>query len=233
MKLELTFEEKQALEKQHKKERDRRIADRIKAVLLFAEGWEQLQIAQALRIRPETVHDHLEDYRDSKKLKPENGGSQSLLTPEQAAELIKHLEIHTYCKASEICEYVKRTWNVEFSVSGMTQWLHHNRFSYKQPKGIPAKEDTQKQAEFIQHYEDLLNTLPEDEPIEFGDGVHPTMATQVTYGWIRTGSEKPILTTGSRTRMNLMGLSTWRLWALPLGLMRRWIALLWKGIFKN
>lgn len=205
MKLELTFEEKQALEKQHKRERDRRIADRIKAVLLFAEGWEQLQIAQALRIRPETVHDHLEDYRDSKKLKPENGGSQSLLTPEQAAELIKHLEIHTYCKASEIRDYVKRTWDVELSVSGMTQWLHHNKFSYKQPKGIPAKADAQKQAEFIQHYEDLLNTLPEDEPVEFGDGVHPTMATQVTYGWIRTGTEKPILTTGSRTRMNLMG----------------------------
>lgn len=68
MKLELTVEEKEALEKQHKRERDRRIADRIKAVLLFAEGWSQLQIAQALRICSETVHDHLEDYRESKKL---------------------------------------------------------------------------------------------------------------------------------------------------------------------
>ena len=66
----LTSEEKRDLEKAHRTQRDRRIADRIKAVLLHAEGWSQLQIAQALRIRPETVHDHLKDYEDSKKLKP-------------------------------------------------------------------------------------------------------------------------------------------------------------------
>ncbi len=63
MKIELTKEDKQELETLHKGERDRRVADRIKAVLLFSEGWTQLQISQALRLRPETIHDHLEDYR--------------------------------------------------------------------------------------------------------------------------------------------------------------------------
>lgn len=33
----------------------------------------------------------------------------------------------------------------------------------------------------------------------------PTMATKVTYGWIRTGTNKPIATTGSKVRMNIMG----------------------------
>lgn len=205
MKLEITSEEKQALEKQHKRERDRRIADRIKAVLLHAEGWSQLQIAQALRIHADTVHDHLEDYKKYGKLKPENGGSQSLLSQEQTAQLIQHLECHTYAKASEICAYVKTTWGVVFRVSGMTKWLRHNNFSYKKPHGVPAKADCEKQAEFIRYYENQLNTLPEDEPVEFGDGVHPTMATKIAYGWIRTGTDKPILTTGSRTRLNLMG----------------------------
>ena len=84
-------QEKQDLEKQHKRERDRRVADWIKAVLLHTEGWSQIQIAQALRLHVDTVHDHLEDYKKSRKLKLENGGSQSLLPPEQAAELIRHL----------------------------------------------------------------------------------------------------------------------------------------------
>ncbi len=217
MKLELSPEEKQALEKQHKRERDGRVRDRIKAVLLCAEGWSQLQIAQALRIRVETVHDHLEDYRKSKKLKPENGGSQSLLTQDQTAELIKHLEARTYTRAAEICGYVKQTWNVDFSVSGMTHWLRHNKFSYKKPQGFPAKADPQKQAEFIHYYEDLLNALPEDEPVEFGDGVHPTMATKITYGWIRTGTDKPILTTGSKMRVNLMGSINLETMAITIG----------------
>lgn len=205
MKLLLTTEEKEDLEIRHKRERDGRIKDRIKAVLLFCEGWSQIQIAQALRIKPATVHDHLEDYRNSKKLKPENGGSGSSLTAIQTAEIIDHLEVNTYLKAEDICAYIEQRYMVRFTVSGMTKWLTRNNFSYKKPKGTPAKADSQKQAEFIQYYEQLLNTISEEEPVEFGDGVHPTMATKVTYGWIRVGTVKPILTTASRTRVNLMG----------------------------
>jgi transposase len=207
MKIELTKEEKQELETQHKRERDRRVADRIKAVLLFSEGWTQFQISQALRLRPETIHDHLEDYRRSRKLKPENGGSAPHLSADQIEAVTTHLETNTYLKVEDICAYVQRTYRVTFTVSGMTKWLHHHKFSYKKPKGTPAKADPVKQAAFIEFYENLLNTTNEDEPIEFGDGVHPTQATKVTYGWIRQGREheKPIATTASRTRLNLVG----------------------------
>jgi transposase len=207
MKIELTKEEKQELETQHKRERDRRVADRIKAVLLFSEGWTQFQISQALRLRPETIHDHLEDYRRSRKLKPENGGSAPHLSADQIEAVTTHLETNTYLKVEDICAYVQRTYRVTFTVSGMTKWLHHHKFSYKKPKGTPAKADPVKQAAFIEFYENLLNTTNEDEPIESGDGVHPTQATKVTYGWIRQGREheKPIATTASRTRLNLVG----------------------------
>jgi transposase len=205
MEITLTPQEKSDLEIQHKKERDRRVADRIKAVLLCSEGWNQVQISQALRIRPETVHQHLDDYNNSKKLKPENGGSKGHLTLAQASELIAHLELTTYVKASDICAYVQEKYQVEFSESGMKHWLYRQEFSYKKPKGTPSKADPEKQQKFVEYYEDLLNTLPEDEPVEFGDGVHPTMATKVTYGWIRKGQTKTIPTTASRTRMNLMG----------------------------
>ena len=205
MKIVLTIIEKEALELQHSKERDRRVADRIKAVLLTAEGWTQKQIAQALRIRYETVQDHLNDYQNSKKLKPENGGSKSHLNPDQTAQLMSHLEANTYLKSEHVCAYVEQTFGVKFTVSGMTKWLTRNGFSYKKPKGTPAKADPEKQAEFIRYYENLLNTLPEMEPVEFADAVHPTMATKVTYGWIRKGQDKLIATTASRTRINLLG----------------------------
>src|SRR5471030_71652 len=117
MKIVLTIIEKEALELQHSKERDRRVADRIKAVLLTAEGWTQKQIAQALRIRYETVQDHLNDYKNSKKIKPENGGSQSHLNPFQTSELISHLEDNTYIKAEHICSYIEQRFGVKFTVS--------------------------------------------------------------------------------------------------------------------
>ncbi|MDF5662799.1 IS630 family transposase, partial [Vibrio parahaemolyticus] len=39
--------------------------------------------------------------------------------------------------------------------------------------------------------------------------VHPTQSTKLSYGWIRKGQDKVIETTGSRTRLNIIG-------ALPL-----------------
>lgn len=205
MKIELSSTEKEQLERQHKTERDRRVADRIKAVLLRSEGWEQKQIAQALRIRYETVQDHLQDYQNLGKLKPANGGSQSQLSAEQSDQLVHHLEETTYLKAELICAYVEETFGVSFTISGMTKWLVRQGFSYKKPKVTPAKADAAAQEKFIKYYDHLLNTTPEEEPILFSDGVHPTMATKVTQGWIRKGKDKPIATTASRTRLNLLG----------------------------
>ncbi len=77
MSIELTSEAKAFLEKEHKKERDKRICDRIKAVLLKSERWILEEIAQALRIHEETVRTHWDDDRREQKLKPENGDQRA------------------------------------------------------------------------------------------------------------------------------------------------------------
>ncbi|MBT0124179.1 IS630 family transposase, partial [Vibrio campbellii] len=45
MKIVLTLEQKQQLEQMHDTERDSRVCDRIKAVLLASEGWSQVMIS--------------------------------------------------------------------------------------------------------------------------------------------------------------------------------------------
>ena len=205
MKQFLTSSEENDLKFQHRHEKNRRIADRMKAVLLANRGWPAVRIAEALFLDDETVSRHIKEYKEEQKLHINSGGSTSKLTPEQSSDLTEHLMEHVYVKVSDICSYVLSVYGVFYTVPGMTSWLNSHKFSFKKPKGTPAKADLKKQAEWIEGYEKLLNTLPEDEPVEFGDGVHPTMATKVTYGWIRTGTDKPIATTGNRTRMNLMG----------------------------
>lgn len=201
----LSEEEREKLRFQHRRERDRRIAERIKAVLLKDLGWTNRQIAIALMLDEETIAQHVNDYRKSKKLKPENGGSVAKFSKAQTTELIAHLEQFTYTNVQDICVMVLEEHGVKYTRTGMTDWLHAHKFSYKQPKGTPAKADREAQLAFIDEYNRLLKTTPEEEPIEFLDGVHPTMATKVTCGWIRTGKEKEIATTASRTRINLLG----------------------------
>ena len=201
----LSDEQKKDLELRHRYEDDGRLRDRIKAVLLKSEGWKNKAIAQALRIHEETVRQHLTDWSTDEKLKPENGGSYSKLNDTQSRALESHLEETTYTRVIDICAYIEQAYGVRYTVSGLTKWLHHHRFSYKHPKTVPAKADLAKQEEFIGKYIELVAETPANEPILFMDSAHPTMATKVVCGWIRKGLDKPIAQTASRTRVNVMG----------------------------
>lgn len=203
--LYLNPEEKAELELCHQSCTNRKEADRIKAVLLRSEGWTVPQISQALRLHQSTIIKHIEAYKKTGKLKNESGGSQSHLTDEQSQALITHLEENTYAHNHQIVLYIKERFGVSYTVSGLHKWLERNGFSYKKPKGLPHKSDPQLQEEFIEKYEALKEEIGEKEPILFMDSVHPTQATKLTYGWIRTGKTKHVGTTASRTRLNIIG----------------------------
>jgi transposase len=205
MSSQLSTAQKDALETRHRVERDGRVRDRIKAVLLKSEGWTNKAIGQALRIHPETVAQHLHDWTEEEKLKPENGGSEGKLNGQQTRALEQHLQDKTYLKVSDICGYVAQTWQVVYTVSGMTKWLQAHGFRFKQPKATPAKADIRQQEAFIETYLKLLEDTPAHDPILFIDAVHPTMATKISCGWIKKGVDKPIATTASRTRVNIIG----------------------------
>lgn len=82
--------------------------------------------------------------------------------------------------------------------------LHHHGFSYKYPKGVPHKFDAEKQVDFIKKYTEF-EAQAVDEQILFMNAMHPTQATKVSCGWIKKEHDKAIETTGSRTRLNLVG----------------------------
>jgi transposase len=126
----LSSEQKDYLELRHRYEGDKRVADRIKAVLLKNEGWKNKAIAQALRIHEETVRYYITDWTSDEKLKPENRGSYSKLDDAQTRVLERHLEETTYTLVIDICAYIERTLGVRYTVSGLTKWLYQHRFSY-------------------------------------------------------------------------------------------------------
>ena len=205
MNILLTEEQKIKLETQHRKERNGKVRDRVKAILLSSENWTQPQIAQALRINETTVATHIQEYLDKNKLKNESGGSSSKLTVEQTNELICHLEKNTYPDTKKIIAYVQKTYAVQYTQQGMYNWLKHNKFSYKAPKGVPLKCDIASQNAFKEKYNNIKSNLLEGEKILFMDSVHPTQATKISSGWIRKGVEKMIATVAGRSRINLTG----------------------------
>ncbi|MBW2986905.1 IS630 family transposase, partial [Candidatus Woesearchaeota archaeon] len=211
MKQFLSLEERDKLKIQHRKERDKRICDRIKAVLLFDDGWNYQEIAHVLLLSDEAVKQHIQEYCNSQKLQPENGGS---FIPKQAEELgfrrsqslgIQRSKEGPYLRVKEIVAHVEKVFGVAYTIAGMTDWLHAHGFSYKKPAVVPGKADKQAQEQWIKEYQELKNSLSLDEAICFIDGVHPTHNTKLAYGWIQKGKRKEILTNTGRQRINLSG----------------------------
>lgn len=201
----LSDEERVHLKLKHKQERDKRICDRIKAVLLYDKGWTLMQIAEALLLSDDVIRQHINEYKASQKLKPENGGSSEKLSEEQSKCLIEHLQEYTYLYVKDIIAYVEAAYKVSYTVSGMQCWLRRHTFSYKKPSLVPGKANEEQQRLWIAEYETLKAQLPSNETICFMDGVHPTHNTQLAYGWIRKGFRKEICANSGRSRINLSG----------------------------
>lgn len=205
MNIRLSPEQIAALEAQHRQRRDRRVCDRIRCVLLSAQGWSTAMIAQSQLIHETTVLRHIADYHDEEKLTSDNVGSQEHLCSAHSAELICLLTEDVQVSTASIVALVRERFGVSHSIPGMNKWLHRNGFSWKKPTGVPHKFSEEKQQQFMAEYEALKLTAGDKEPILFMDAVHPTQSTKLSGGWIRRGERKPVKTTGSRTRMNIIG----------------------------
>jgi len=205
MERKLSTQERIDLQTRHKKERDGRVRDRIKAVLAHDDGYSYSEISRLLLLDDETVRRHIKSYFYQHKLAPENGGSSSYLTVEESRHLKTHLTEKLYLHVKAICAYVQTQMGKSYSVSGMTKWLQANGFRYKKPHGVPAKADKEKQAEFIAHYEALKSSLGPDEAVFFADCTHPQHQTRLAYGWIPAGIRRAKPMTACQKRVNLIG----------------------------
>lgn len=201
----LTAVERAGLKARHRGERDKRICDRIKAVLLYDDGYKLLEIAKILLLSHEGVRKHLEDYHRQEKLATENGVSYSKLNNQQEAELIIHLEGNNYVYARDIGLYIERQYGVIYTLAGVIKLLHRLGFSYKKPKLIPGKIDLAKQEEFKLQYSLLKNNLAKDECIYFMDSVHPQYQTRARFGWIRKNVVKTLPSFSGWKRKHIIG----------------------------
>jgi transposase len=202
----ISSEEKLRLERRAKQTKDKHEHTRLCVILARSEGMSHELIAQVLRISVSSVYQYIMDYEKENKTQHDTrGGSVSKLNESQLKELIEHLETVTYLSAKEICNYVRKTYGVEYTTPGMTYWLKEHGFVYKAPVSVPGKLSVEKQEAFIEKYEELKANLPADEKIYFIDAVHPAHQSQSACGWIKKGEVKTLPTTNKQKLVHIIG----------------------------
>jgi transposase len=207
MKAFLAPQQREALIKEHRKERDGKRRDRIKVVLWSDEGVSQTEIARRLFISFDAVHDYLAAYQNEEgRLTPNYKGAQPILTEAESNQLSIHLEERVYTKTKDIQAHILKKLGKEMGLTTIRTWLKDHKFSYKKPVLRPKGADIEKQQAFIELYGKIMNEAAmTGDPVLFVDAVHPTQQTQATYGWFKKGKDKEIETTAGRKRVNLIG----------------------------
>lgn len=204
----LTEDEKIELISQHRSLKNKKIADRIKCILMLNKGMRPEQIAELLLISIKSINRYKEIY-DKKGfnglLNFEYRAYTGKLTAKQEKELKEDIRDNLFITSKEIRKHVEQNYGIKYTEGGLVITLHRLGFVYKKLKQVPANSDEDKQKAFVAMYDELKENLQPDEKIYFMDGVHPQHNSKSCYAWVEKGTEKQIKSNTGRQRVNING----------------------------
>lgn len=183
---------------------------RVTVLLLLDKGRSVSVIADDLGIDESTVYRYKQVYdADGLDVYLETNykGRCGLLSCVEISVLRKELELKLYTESKQIREYIRITFGIEYSESGVKNLLHRIGYSYKLTTEVPCEAQKDKQEQFLnQTLPTLLDEVEKGEAvIYYIDGVHPTHNSRSTYAWIERGRKKEQPTVSGRDRVNING----------------------------
>jgi transposase len=204
----LSQSERDSLKALHRKERDKKICDRVKAILLLDNGWSYDKIATALLLDSDTIRRYYTMYIDGGKealLSLSYSGRSSQLNQDQLDQLKSYVKDKSPTSSLEVATFVKQQFSLEYTTSGIVALLHRLGFVYKKPKLIPGKANAEEQEQFIEELQQIKAELKPEDEIIYMDGVHPQHNSKPAYGWFEKGVEATLKANSGRKRINING----------------------------
>jgi transposase len=191
-----------------KRAQDVRLAYRINAVILLGSDWTLEQVAEALLLDDETLRSYVSRYKAfgvGGLSQDKHTGSDCHLSASQLEQLKAFLDKGIRLSSAEPIEFVKTSFDVEYTPRGMGKLLKRLGYTYKKPKLVPGKANPEAQLEFLEDYQLITETLGTNDVVYFSDATHPTHNTMPAYGWIKKGERHEIKANSGRQRLNICG----------------------------
>jgi len=209
--LTLPGSEIKELQTQYKQERDRRIAERILCVILYAQGYDLKEIERILLVGIRTLKKWIRTFiaHGLDGLRQWGyEGQDCRLSDKQWAEVEEELAHKPYRRARDVAAFVKKRFGIEYTERGMQDLLRRKGYRYIKTRLVPGKVDEDKQREqreFIEGYFKLKAELGPKDRIYHVDAVHPTHNVKITYVWTKKGLRMRIRSNSGRKRYNILG----------------------------
>ncbi len=208
MNFKLTPKERKEIKQLHRFCKQRKHADKLKAILMLDDGFSCVEVGKILLLDDDTVRKYRGIYLNQGAealLTDNNKGSTSFLNLKQLEALEEHIIENTYMDSKGIVAWIEKEFTIVYSCSGINELLKRLGFVYKKPVLTPCKANVEKQEEFVREYKKLKENLVQEDQLYFMDGVHPQHNSIAHYGWIKKGQTKQLKTNNGRKRANING----------------------------
>lgn len=150
----LTRSQREELWRRYKQTNDRRIAERLHAILLLDEGRSAHDVSAILHLHPKTLKRWVRTFA--------TGGVDALcsfnylgntpsLSPVQLQQLTHWLDQQVR-STKEAISFVQEQFGLDYTESGMLKLLKRLDYRYKKPAQVPSKADTEAQAAWLASY---------------------------------------------------------------------------------
>src|SRR5436309_3193906 len=207
--IRLTPRQRQAIGERRRHAQDRRIYQRLSAVLWSDDGRTREEIAELLGVSTRQVGQWFRIFRNKgldELCTLHYQGDPGLLGPAQVERLKQEIAKGAFHNAEQIRTWVEQTWGVAYSISGLKDLLRRIGASYHKVSGFFGKADVQEQKDWVRKYRRQKREAGPKVRRYFVDACHPVWGVDLLYScWLLVGQRLYVGVGTGRKRLNILG----------------------------
>ena len=207
--IRLTPQQRQDISDRRRHAEDRRIFQRLSAVLWSDEGRSREVVADLLGVSTRQVGQWLRIFRNKgldELCTLHYQGDPGHLRPVQVQRLKQEIAKGVFHNAEQVRTWVQDTLGVAYSASGVKQLLHRIGASYHKVSGFFWKADVEEQKQFVRKYRRHKREAGPTTRRYFVDACHPVWGLDLLYScWLLVGQRFYVGVGNGRKRLNILG----------------------------
>jgi transposase len=207
--IRLTAQQRHEIKERRRQAQDRRIYQRLSAVLWSDAGRSREEVAELSGVSTRQVGQWLRIFRN-KGLDAlctlHYRGDPGRLRPAQVERLKQEIAKGGFHNADQVRAWIEEQFGVTYSASGVKDLLHRIGASYHKVSGFFWKADRDKQRAFVRKYRRHRRRAGPGTRRYFVDACHPVWGLELLYCcWLLVGQRYYVGVGSGRKRLNILG----------------------------
>jgi transposase len=207
--IHLTSRQRQDISDRRRHAQDRRIYQRLSAILWSDDGRTREEIAELLGISTRQIGQWFRIYRN-KGLDDlctlHYQGDPGRLGPAQVGRLKQEIETGVFHNAEQIRTWIEATFGVTYSATGVKDLLRRIGASYHKVSGFFWKADVEEQKRWLRKHRRHKREAGPETRRYFVDACHPVWGVDLLYScWLLVGQRLYVGVGNGRKRLNILG----------------------------